>query len=114
VKSPDTLKLQWDNFFAPFSLKLWIALVGTILVIAVHFTLIYYLGRHYGNQEADSMKFYTLSDSLLLVLGIFCQQGERRGNNGMQSNFIIIITIIIIITMAQVRCRYVSISKVTS
>jgi hypothetical protein len=77
VRSPDSLKLQWDNFLAPFSLKLWIVLAGTVLIIAVHFTLIYYLGHRYGNQEAASTKFYTLSDSLLLVLGIFCQQGER-------------------------------------
>lgn len=77
MKSPDTLKLQWDSFLTPFSLKLWITLVGAVLAIAVHFTLIYYLGRRFGNQEADSIKFFTLSDSLMLVLGIFCQQGER-------------------------------------
>jgi hypothetical protein len=77
VKSPDTLNLQWDSFLAPFSLKLWIALVCSVLVIAVHVALLYYLGRRFGNQEADSIKFYTLSDSLMLVLGIFCQQGER-------------------------------------
>ena len=77
MKSPDTLNLQWDRFLSPFSLKLWIALVGAVLVIAVHFTLIYYLGRRFGNQEADSIKFYTLSDSLMLVLGILCLQGER-------------------------------------
>jgi len=77
VKSPDTLKLQWDRFLTPFSLKLWIALVGAVFVIAVHLTLIYSLGRRFGNQEADSTKFFTLSDSLMLVLGILCQQGER-------------------------------------
>jgi membrane protein DedA with SNARE-associated domain len=77
VKSPDTVKLQWDNFLTPFSLKLWIAVVGTTLAIAVHFTLIYYLGRRFGNQEANSIRFYTVSDSLLLVLTIFSQQGER-------------------------------------
>jgi hypothetical protein len=76
VKSPDILKLQWDNFLAPFSLKLWIALVGTALVITVHFIVIYYLGRRFGNQEANSIRLYTLSDSLMLVFGIFCQQGE--------------------------------------
>jgi hypothetical protein len=76
VKSPDTLKLQWDNFLAPFSLMLWVAMMATVLIIAIHLTLLYYLGQRYGNQEADEIKFYTFSDSLLLVLGIFCQQGE--------------------------------------
>jgi hypothetical protein len=65
VKPPDTLKMRWDNFLIPFSLRLWIALVGTLLIIAVHFTLIYYLGRRFGNEEEDSIKFYTFLDSIL-------------------------------------------------
>ncbi|PNF38344.1 hypothetical protein B7P43_G10525 [Cryptotermes secundus] len=76
VKSPDEVKLQWDNFLAPFSLMLWIAMVVTALIISVHLTLLCYLGERYGNQEAKEIKFYTLSDSLLLVLGLFCQQGH--------------------------------------
>jgi hypothetical protein len=72
------VKLQWDNFLAPFSLMLWIAMVVTALIIAIHLTLLCYLGQRYGNKEANEKKFYTLSDSLLLVLGLFCQQGETH------------------------------------
>ncbi|KAJ9590823.1 hypothetical protein L9F63_016154 [Diploptera punctata] len=76
VKPPDTTNLQWNNFLAPFSEMLWVAMVVTVLVIAIHLTLLCYLGQHYGNHEAEHLKYYTFSDSLLLVLGIFCQQGN--------------------------------------
>jgi hypothetical protein len=79
VKSPDKVALQWDNFLAPFSLMLWIAMVVTVIIIAVHLTLLCYLGQRYGNQDTKENKCYTFSDSLLLVLGLFCQQGETHG-----------------------------------
>jgi hypothetical protein len=55
---------------------LWVAMMATVMIISTHLTLLYYLGQRYGNQEAEGIKFYTFSDSLLLVLGIFCQQGK--------------------------------------
>ena len=75
VRALDTTDLQWNNYLAPFSLMLWIAMMCTVLVIAFHLTLLCYLGQRYGNQEAEEIQFLTFSDSLLLVLGIFCQQG---------------------------------------
>ncbi|KDR22908.1 hypothetical protein L798_14764 [Zootermopsis nevadensis] len=90
VKSPDSLKLQWDNFLAPFSVMLWVAMMATVIVIAIHYTLLYYLGQRYGNQEADEIKFYTFSDSLLLVLGIFCQQGHDTTPRSYSCRFVCI------------------------
>jgi hypothetical protein len=83
------MTVQWDNFLAPFSLMLWIAMVVTALIISIHLTLLCYLGQRYGDQEAKQIKFYTLSDSLLLVIGLFCQQGETRdtGIKGTEKNF---------------------------
>jgi hypothetical protein len=78
VKSPDKVTLQWDNFLAPFSLMLWVTMVVMAVIIAIHLTLLCYLGQRYGNHEAKEAKCYTLSDSLLLVLGLFCQQGQTR------------------------------------
>jgi membrane protein DedA with SNARE-associated domain len=57
---------------------LWVAMLATAIMIAIHLTLLYYLGRRYGNQEAGDITFYTFSDSLMLVLGIFCQQGKTH------------------------------------
>ncbi|PSN34359.1 Ionotropic receptor 140 [Blattella germanica] len=95
IKPPDTMILQWDNFLSPFSSMLWVAMMITVLFIAIHLTVLYYLGRQYGNPEAEETKLYTFSDSLLLVLGIFCQQGHELTPKSYSCRFVCISTYII-------------------
>ncbi|PSN34366.1 Ionotropic receptor 139 [Blattella germanica] len=76
IREPDNKSTQWGNFLAPFSSKLWIAVLTAIVVLALFLALLYYCGRRYGNQEAEDSSRYDLYDYFLYIFGVFCSQGH--------------------------------------
>nr|CAD7570763.1 unnamed protein product [Timema californicum] len=70
IKPPDAVKITWRSYMQPFSLKLWLALCGTISVIAVILAMVYN-----RTSAARGHPILCLIDSLLCVYGTFCSQG---------------------------------------
>lgn len=60
----------------PFSPRLWLVLLATILFISLYLAMFYSIGRRVGNEEAGGPELYTIYDSILYIFGAFCQQGK--------------------------------------
>ncbi|XP_021913231.1 glutamate receptor ionotropic, delta-2-like [Zootermopsis nevadensis] len=67
---------EWDAFLMPFSPRLWLVLLATILFIAFYLSTFYSIGRWVGNEESGGPELYTFYDSILYIFGAFCQQGH--------------------------------------
>jgi hypothetical protein len=65
----------WDTYLAPFSYKLWLAVLCTLLVLAAGLAITFNIGSHIGIEETDRITQYSLYDSFLYIFGCFCQQG---------------------------------------
>jgi hypothetical protein len=75
IRKPAGRKADWDTFLMPFSPRLWLALVATILFITLYLSTFYSIGRRVGNEEEGGPELYTFYDSILYIFGAFCQQG---------------------------------------
>nr|CAD7256869.1 unnamed protein product [Timema shepardi] len=84
IKPPDAVKITWRSYMQPFSLKLWLALCGTISVIAVILAMVYN-----RTSAARGHPILCLIDSLLCVYGTFCSQGTYTSPTGASCRLIL-------------------------
>jgi hypothetical protein len=75
IRKPAGRNADWDAFLTPFSPRLWLVLLATILFLAFYLSTFYSIGRWVGNEEAGGPELYTFYDSILYIFGAFCQQG---------------------------------------
>ncbi|XP_068085174.1 probable glutamate receptor [Anabrus simplex] len=78
IRHLDWQELPWDLFLKPFSTRLWLTVVLTMLVSAVFLTLVQSLGHRYGYKECLTENKYSLYESLFLVISAICQQGMEE------------------------------------
>ncbi|KAJ9573684.1 hypothetical protein L9F63_008954 [Diploptera punctata] len=76
IKKLKTRSTEWDAYLTPFSPRLWLVLVVTIMFMSLYLATFYNIGRRIGNEEADGPELYTLYESCLYIFGAFCQQGH--------------------------------------
>jgi hypothetical protein len=70
-----TSETAWNTYTAPFSSKLWLAVVCATLVLTAGLTVTFKVGRRLGIEESDGRARYTVYDSFIHVFGCMCQQG---------------------------------------
>lgn len=74
IRNPDRKAVNWNDWLAPFSPRLWIAFVLQSIVSAMLMVIVCYLVRRLGSGEEE----LTLYDQMFLVYGaLICQQGQE-------------------------------------
>jgi hypothetical protein len=76
IREPAGRNADWNAYLLPFSPRLWLVLLATILFISLYLATFYSVGRRVGNEEAGGPELYTFYDSILYIFGAFCQQGK--------------------------------------
>ncbi|XP_015190973.1 PREDICTED: glutamate receptor ionotropic, delta-1-like [Polistes dominula] len=69
IKKPKRFFIKWSSYFLTFSLTLWIAVFGIIIVTTI---LLVFIKKQNGT---DRCFVNLLSDNFLEIWGIICQQG---------------------------------------
>ncbi|KAF7383171.1 hypothetical protein HZH68_015020 [Vespula germanica] len=69
IRKPKNLAIQWCSYFSTFTLSVWFAVFGVLIVSSIFLVL---LKRKSDNDRKIG---YLLIDNLLEIWGIFCQQG---------------------------------------
>ncbi|KAJ9577295.1 hypothetical protein L9F63_006134 [Diploptera punctata] len=77
IRKPEQITLEWDMYLAPFTRRLWCALVVLILIISSILPFIYCVG-HYHGLDRNSVNNFRIRDSLFIILAAFCQQGVEK------------------------------------
>jgi len=72
IKTPSTYDFKW-NKFCSFSLRLWIAVCFTMVLLSISLALINSLSHWYGLPDDGD---YTHTKAVFVVIGAFCQKGN--------------------------------------
>jgi hypothetical protein len=65
----------WNTYIAPFSNKLWVAVLCVIFVLAFGMTVTFNIGYRIGTEKSDGITYLSIYDSFIYVFGCICQQG---------------------------------------
>lgn len=77
IRKPNYAAVKWEAYFAPFDFGIWKSLA--LLVFISSFAIL--SARSLANILDDTLKNLdsaTLSETLLLVYGAFCSQGNYK------------------------------------
>ncbi|XP_043682404.1 glutamate receptor ionotropic, delta-1-like isoform X1 [Vespula pensylvanica] len=69
IRQPENLTIQWSSHFLTFTLSVWIAVLGVLIISSIFLVLLKI------KSGSDNKIGYLLIDNLLEIWGIFCQQG---------------------------------------
>ncbi|PNF16858.1 hypothetical protein B7P43_G06079 [Cryptotermes secundus] len=69
----------WDTYMAPFSNKLWMAVLCAILGLSFGLTVTLSIGCRIGIEKNDRTTHLSLYDSFIYIFGSVCQQGATSG-----------------------------------
>ncbi|KAL2713241.1 LOW QUALITY PROTEIN: glutamate receptor 3-like isoform X3 [Vespula squamosa] len=69
IREPENLMIQWSSHFSTFTLAVWSAVFGILIVSSILLILLKI------NSGTDRKIGYLFIDNLLEIWGIFCQQG---------------------------------------
>jgi hypothetical protein len=72
VRKADSTDLVWNSFVMPFSLEVWVSLIGCLLTLSVAFLL---LDRVWPQQRRREGLLLEFPGALLSVMRPFCWQG---------------------------------------
>lgn len=65
----------WDTYMAPFSNKLWMAVLCAIFGLSFGLTVTLSIGYRIGIEKNDKTTQLSLYDSVIYIFGSICQQG---------------------------------------
>jgi hypothetical protein len=72
VRKADSTDLVWNSFVMPFSLSVWVSLIGCLLTLSVAFLLLDRVLPQHRRQEGLLMEF---PRAVFSVMRHFCSQG---------------------------------------
>jgi hypothetical protein len=75
IKEPGMEISTFGHILRPFSLELWVTIVGAIILTGLLLSFAWNMGVSYGKPDACD-NTYNLFESCFCVLSSFCQQGE--------------------------------------
>ncbi|PSN34587.1 Ionotropic receptor 119 [Blattella germanica] len=76
IRDPKDNYLHFGRFLEPFSLGLWLSVLGSIMIFSVLLALFHTIGRNIRNAEHGGPPKYRFRDTILYMFGTFCMQGH--------------------------------------
>ena len=73
IRKPSLHDLKWNVFLLPFSVRLWMAVGATIIVLSISMTIIQRLRLCYEHVNKEDL---SIVSSTMLIIAIFLQQGK--------------------------------------
>jgi hypothetical protein len=75
IKQPGMESTTFGHVLRPFSLELWVTIVGAIILTGHLLSFAWNMGLSHGKPDTCD-NAYNLLESCFCVLSSFCQQGE--------------------------------------
>lgn len=72
ISAPAAGIVQWSDYLSPFASRLWYVILGSVFVIGVTLSIGQKIGHLHGIEVGAS----PVTESVLQMLGMYCQQGK--------------------------------------
>jgi hypothetical protein len=76
IKAQRALHVKWDEFLRPFTRRLWMLQLLSMILIGLCFGVTYHVGQSLGIEAGVASIFQNLYDALFYTFASFCQQGK--------------------------------------
>jgi len=76
IKAQRALHVKWDEFLRPFTRRLWILQLSSMILIGFCLGVTYHFGQSLGLEAGATSIFQNLYDALFYTFASFCQQGK--------------------------------------
>jgi hypothetical protein len=76
IKAQRALHVKWDEFLRPFTRRLWMLQLLSMILIGLCFGVTYHVGQSLGLEAGVASIFQNLYDALFYTFASFCQQGK--------------------------------------
>lgn len=76
IKTQRALHVKWDEFLRPFTRRLWMLQLLSMILIGLCFGVTYHVGQNLGLEAGVASIFQNLYDALFYTFASFCQQGK--------------------------------------
>jgi len=76
IKAQRALHVKWDEFLRPFTRRLWMLQLSSMILIGLCLGVTYHFGQSIGLEAGVTSIFQNLYDALFYTFASFCQQGK--------------------------------------
>ncbi|XP_021923390.1 probable glutamate receptor [Zootermopsis nevadensis] len=76
IKEQRALLVKWDEFLRPFTRRLWMLQLFSMILIGLCFGVTYHVGQRLGLEAGVASVLQNLYDALFYTFASFCQQGR--------------------------------------
>ena len=82
IKHQEAYSYTWNKFLDPFELRLWIAVLFSIIILSIALWLTHNLGCSVKLESSGRLRlFNSLLEASLCVFSSFCFQGNQSTSN---------------------------------
>ena len=76
IKAQRALHVKWDEFLRPFTRRLWMLQLSSMILIGLCLGVTYHFEQSFGLEAGVTSIFQNLYDALFYTFASFCQQGK--------------------------------------